>query len=1574
MGIADRVARGGAKPGNSRDEAKASVGPGEVSNKQTKASDSPGVARARPGKPLETNGLGEIPPNVYQHSPFHVTVYSCLEQRPLHTCVLLGNVPTRVLRAAKQGTMTARRADPKNPNAWPETKWGAVDGELLRGYYGPAWKGALVPDVGFVAAGDGAAAQAEGGSEMQFGNLRNLNALDEDGAVVIVLDSENAASDNTAPGAQRAHFTAVHAGADTQYSEVGVFPQDNVTDLKTKIHIATGIPPYRQHLFWNSKGRPRTTYDLQQNGVSRPPDIRRFGDEEIMDVAGVAIDHNFAEAAGRQEIFVEALDSFELVGVTGGTVYVVDLEEVIAPVRPKLTAAVEDRFVAELLYNGLVLKYWPQLSPDAFLLYVVDPVQLPVAYPRLYSPLFPNMSTDPSEVKSRVMAQQELMRKTYAAAPAVARRYGAQPRNLGVTSATVAVPPPTREGARLNVRNLFDLLATSARWPAAAARFYLDSQGRSRQDITATKIHATAALGGNDDAADINRMLQRTLRRSSVCVVVRSPAASFYAAGDAAPTGLIGGKWLRGRAHLILFSLHDNGSYSLESTWGEDQRYTPGEVIKQVSAAIEPLVDAINGMGLLVFPVYGRSGELSLPSDAAGVRITGMTASAFWPQAINEDAFRQLKNRWREYDRTGITNMKGLQQAGAYVFNFKKGVTGYDPRAIERTVVVTMVVDAEGRQRAVREIGERTQNTYSYLTDTAIAQRWDCVYPGRLVRFHHRTSDVKIEIIGVSGDELRWVWLTVFAFLDSLVEGPAKLANGIYSGVRPHLKGGLRALQDSDPDLFDLRRYDSRATVYSVLCQSPRPPTAHRPEDVAKMSKKQQGRLVKYWNFTEARPAYFECGNAKFPHFSFLEGQHPKGYCLPCCQKTVAFAGSRRDQINSQCFAQFGDGKSEYGEGDLVAASSRHVLSYGKSIGRGRSATMSRFFEEGLLFGTLDKGEYRLLGVRQGFPALPESAGGGFFHAISAAVGHEAEEVAEIFAAAVGAMDAAYTELANGRAGQDFATGNDLAREILETFGKWSNEESLFTVFSPGGAAHGYWEELAETLLAICFDVYLVVVTDPDGTSVRSVANASVGTVTRMQSGAPTNYAVIFKVGQPDGKHGAGGIYPLVVAASTGRRAGPGAIVASLYPTDGELGSTLVTMVGDSSSFRAWDTNALVELVRGTRTSRYVPILRLVGVRGLCYAVVFRDTKLGENVYASVSMSAYSETDSLAVLAGKPVAVHHGAQPANVLGSAKALGAFLTLFTGAEGRADPTAVVVGTLVHAGLHVGVALRFPPPTGVLYFYHAAGAAVFPEGKAKSLGVISFPSHPRDVDRAIWASREGLNEAAVPAAAEAEAYLSRLRRLLLGEVAAHFYGLKNASVRAALAAVFPGGKAKPAVLEVFKDVLAAAMPQSPARALEDLNTLQDLLVGGAAAFRAGLAREMFNFDRAELYELWAAPAPAAAAAVREILDGLTVKMPLEQIVADGHARPTSMNATCTAAPPGPAVENSPYTACVRVPGQPSKLAVPVDRYDAFVAIVAADVCNPLTRDTLVLRTTGVLDDLDFARRPGEKLVIRT
>lgn len=1587
-----------------------------------------------------------LPPSNYARGAFQVTEYDCMGRTPLRSAMLLGGVPKAVAAAASRGTMAASRA--AEGGEWPVTKWNAKDSATLKDYYGPKWKHILTPNVSFVQTYNRQGARAHGGAEGDefdysgkyggdeyggdeygddeydgsggeydgggdeydgggdedvdedvFGDLSGLNALalgtdeDDDGAVLIAEGDLQSRASRRDQRAVRDDEAALSEDAATTYSTLGVSNIDTVADLRQRVYLAMGIPPYRQHLFWENENFPLSAplgaYVLSVGGMPQRVDIRRFGADEALQIEDVPVSNDLSTELERGNVFVEGVESFIQLRQAGGgqplsRMFVVDLERVVAPRRRALIAAAEDRLRANLLYQGMAIKYWPLMSKEAFLMYLRDPASVAQEYPRL---AFGGLSLGSrAELERSVQADNEIMRTVEARADAALRRY-ATPGSVAITSATLTVDPRRVVRGRqvsnviLDVSKLFNLFSTSRHRPAIVGRFYITSTGRSRQDITVVKKHITAELGGNDDAVDIDRICRRSLRRHSMVILIRTTVDEGSEEDDA--SGLIDGAWLRGRARLLVMSIQSNGEYSVEASWSEDARMSPEAVVREVGGMVLPIIEEINRMGSMVFSTNGRLysnfGDSAGGAGSARVSLEGMTTSFFWPASLTEEGFRRLKSRWRGYEQAGAVNIKGLQQAGAFAFQLRKGVTAYDPRAIERTVVVSRRTDSQGRQRQVREVADRTQNTYSYLTDDTIAARWECIYGGRPVRIFHRTTDLRVEVVGSNEEELRIAWNILFTFFESLAQGPDKLPPGLLSTGKGRTvsksKAGLKALQDSDPNLFDLRRSDRKATVYSVLCQKPRPPVAYSPDEIDTLPAKVRAKLVQYWNFTENRPAYYHCASPKFPHLSFLDGRHPDGYCLPCCQKTTAHPGSRRDLINQRCLQAYANGPDETIADliDDVEVSSRHTLAYGKRVPPGRVATLAPEVEEGLLYQarsteaggcSIPKAEYRLLGVSQSLPSLPE---GGMFYAVAGAIGRDPDDMAQTFAAAVEKLGSDYEILVEGNMGHLFSSAGELAAAIIDTFTA-GDSAVKFTAFSPGGRAHEFWIPLVLELASTVLDVYPIIFRDPDGSARGIMVDFPRQTLSwlrryRNSTKMAGQAVIVFDVGRPESKRSSGGVYPLVQVKRGMDPAGTWAPCCFVVGVLREMGNR------ENKRMSAWAANDLAILLATKRMSAYSVVLELVGLRGESYAVILKGAK--GHVYVPFEMSTPG-------VFGSPQTA--GSLDPKMLGTARATVQFLEDLSYSCKGVGAAANIEYELVHTeegrraiGFQVGVATT--DAAGVyahLNFYHQpvkAGAAARP--------TIEFPILPWEIDAMVGdASADDWASIPITDRGRDEMYRQVTYRLFLTEFMTHMLADRNEAAREKLRAAAKGDKT-PAKKRA--DIAAVLRPLVSKNYTEEhLEDDVDQLTGAltavsassrgvkksAAANLAAAMEKVYNFDTTRLYAIRDSEPGWAEAEIGKIMKSIVEVVPAEKLApVIANIEDLNIYASCK------------VRAQAGVPGPPcagERLIVSDRDFPEMVSILAHDVRNPMVADTLPLALSGILDDMSFVRRPGETILV--
>ena len=1527
--------------------------------------------------------------NPYAGAPLCIAQVDPSTGHHVRAFYFLGETPKAVLEAAQRARPS--RGDPRCP------EWAAADGATLRGFYGGQWRALLTPEdpppeeplsLGLAQSTQGTFRSARlplfftGGAEegLEFGNLDELDTIE-------ATEGEQGPATHT-PGQENYRMVNHSAGVPI-YTDIAVYPEDTIYDLRLKLCAASEVPLYRQHFFYyvNEEG-PTVPYRFMLDGAPVLADWRSLilssaqerAVHQATVVAGITVDPR--HEARRDGIRIEALDTFTLLSPAPGVqitrAYYIDLFTVIPPLsspgRPNdgLAAILRDRYQFDLLYYGGLLRYWPQLSPDACSIALSAPGRLAASYPAL--------DPDPAVLHARFAAERTIANRALSWRPTAAK--GAR-QETAVTAATVRITPNAVR-MRVAVRNIFDWIPTGLAVAAVRARFDIDANllpvsgvaaagPEARQGgmipIIGTKRHATSF---NPRASPtINWFVGRLPHRDSVTFALAREGPSDE---EFSQTGA--GRQIP-YAYLTVFA---DGRTEAMADWREDDRVGFEAITAEIATVVGPTISAINDMGAAAFPIGGVLTPPGRPGTAspALIALGAITVSAFWPHALTAAAFRELKSRFRIYEKAGIVGIRGLQQAGAYTFTFRKGVVAYDPRLADR------LADRAEASAPARPDQQRAamQNQYAWLTDGSVAARWAATFQGRMVRIHHRVTDLRIEILGADSlAEFETIRRYVFSFLDGLLRGPDRIRTG---EAQPPAKSApraenpsnkesdaphrLRRLQERDPNLFDLKKYDQGATVYSVLCQSGRQPHIHNGAELAALGAKRRAALVRYWNFTENEPAFYECPDPKFPHLSFRAGQHPLGYCLPCCKKSRAAVGSRAALVNEGCLAR----RARPGalEDEDETAMSRHVLTYGKAIPAGRISDLPREVGEGLFLGALPR-PYRLqmIGIEQSAPAIPNA---GFAYALAFAIGLGGDTIDEVLSELAGlAAEMGDTYYALGRGGgAAFASGRDLGAAILSAF---VHRDANLSPFGPGGAAATSWPDILADLARHVYGVEVVVLVDLDGAgtvSVEATPEAAVAITSMGRCGESTvarPRIALLAVGP-------GGTYPVAALdPNFYLRVAPSSRWMAARRTFGDdppqesVADFVVDHIADvvrgvlGSHDRRSAGAAELDLGLITRwgcaagsNPAFILEGRLVNLHNMCYGVFLRRSADAGLAYIPVRQSAYTIDGTPTVFGPRPSKV----LPATVLAAAVA---DINRFIAAAG--EPYALIerAATIVdNSGRAVGFVTSGSAP---LHFFHDAGPAE-PDGVA----VIRFPYDSREVDLAIVASLQkgaGGDSTTATRAAEADVR-NRLYRLFLAEFSAVLRAERNEGLRAQLVAALKSTQYELATsVAALRRRLTELLCDYP----DDLQIVRSAVArayvtapqgpGGAAI--AAIAATSFTFDRRTMARL------RALGSHEETVGALRALMaPRVTTSADVAGRAlVNMYVSCA--------EKSAVHGTTRAglcAGH--RLAVPADRIDDFYDILAADVRNPGKTGLLAAISAGVLNSLDFIRRPGEHLDI--
>ena len=959
--------------------------------------------------------------NPYKLKPFKLHVLNIGKEPTIY--IFLGNIPPAVLNAANSFKKTNQGF-----------KWDNNSELILKNFYGYKWKHLL-----------SIKSDIKGGDE--FDDFDNIT-VDVHGKVV----DTNKYEDN---GYKSSESSII-------YSNISIYPEDTLDDIKNKIFIACNIQYCKQHLFYYIDGQITTTYDIVIDDSVVKPDIIAFiksisdlsnkkvpnkevPNKEIPNkeipkdtIIGIPIDKYLDKY--KNSIIIDPLEPFTSMTDQSNnlihTMYVVNIDSILNIVTSDIKTIISDRYQYDLFYYGFILKFWPAFSMYAFKTMITDPNDMDIKYPYLYRSY--------TRIKNMLIAEQTIIDAVYnRSKQTVLRQQEIEEYDgIAVTRAKLFISPSELR-FNANIRNIFDIIRVSKHIPVIVANIIPFDMGILDQmdNFILEKSHISIASYkyGPSSGKYIDKFIKTPFKRSGVnFLIVQNKTDNINIISK--------------RIHFVYLTIYYDGYYHIESTWDESDRVNFTGIINKLTTVINPIIDKINKYKDITLPL-GNTFDIS---GNRKTKLGSLVINTYWPHALSDIGFKNMKLRLKKYEDAGIITIRSNQQPGTYTFYFKKSITKYESSFINYTL-----------ERRMFSMGIKNSivNNYDYLTNPDIRNIWNTRYVGRMVKLHQKSTLLTLEIINVDITEFQFINTYMLTFLDSLIHGPDQIIGIINPSDVNEDISRLRTLQEQDPNLFNLRQYDSNATVYSILCQGERQPEILNKKDAKKYNKSE---ITKFWNFTEQHSAYYRCPSKKYPYLQFSVGKHPLGYCIPCCKKTKIIKDSRAFSKTYKCLTKF---KIENPHEDGIQSATRHILTYGKEIAVGRISFTPSALADDLLYKSLDAPfVYRLIGVIQKTDTMPDA---GFFYSIASAFEYESHNFVKELVDTVNILGDSYVNLANGAAAV-FATSKELTNALIDTFINIDNDDKMFSVFGPGGQAHMIWKDLIISLIRIRFDIEIV--------------------------------------------------------------------------------------------------------------------------------------------------------------------------------------------------------------------------------------------------------------------------------------------------------------------------------------------------------------------------------------------------------------------------------------------------------------------------------------------------------------------
>ena len=428
-----------------------------------------------------------------------------------------------------------------------------------------------------------------------------------------------------------------HNGGVKFITNIQINPTDNIFELKEKLYVATGIPIYRQHLWFKYHERSYPlNYTVNINKHTEYIDIERLiaffinGKSDVLEsIDDIPVEIKYYN--NKDFINIIASDTFELLGniynnYATNEFSLVDLNDIVD--TKKLSV---DKYQLEIIYYGFIMLYFPMISLSVFHDYIKNESMIAEIYPDLMrdsKQLMRNFEKEAIITNAAYRDNSHIDKKLFSA----------------VTSTTVSINNYTQDVKLvLSLRNLFDLLELNETITYCKANIFHDNKN----------IILRKSFMKEKEPRDI-------LPINSLLIKVKTNADTNE------------------NIRIVLFK---NGNYIVKTEWREENHMNFDKVIAITSAKTNPIIKMINNFGDNV-----KYHKITLPElTKKNTSFTETTISFYYDDDITEAKFDVFKSILDDCYEIGILTPKENLSLGIEYF-FNKGMYLYDATRIEKSI------------------------------------------------------------------------------------------------------------------------------------------------------------------------------------------------------------------------------------------------------------------------------------------------------------------------------------------------------------------------------------------------------------------------------------------------------------------------------------------------------------------------------------------------------------------------------------------------------------------------------------------------------------------------------------------------------------------------------------------------------------------------------------------------------------------------------------------------------------------------------------------------------------------------
>ncbi len=394
---------------------------------------------------------------------------------------------------------------------------------------------------------------------------------------------------------------------------ISIYKCDTVNIVREKIYLLTDIPIYRQHLLFKINNKYVPTYNITVGYENAPFNIMTDLSNQSTDmISNIVVDRSMI--SNKNDIKINSLELNMMVNNTT-EILVVDLFTIVNPSDSNITNIISDTYYKDVIYYGVIYKYFPILCYDAFELIYVKNESIDISFPQLdinkYNIIkkYNNEKICMTNILSNMKKSEEYIKS--------------QTNRLVYSVKSLVL---TCQIPNINMRNLFDMLELNDTIILIACKIYINSQ----LYVLVKKHIKYSNLNIDKNAIKINTL---HIRESTGTRIIISKTR-----------------------------------FTFEMKFNESDRYSYDETFKIASDLMKNYLNTLSKYSLYIMTD-------SLFTKTFNIQILSSDVIMVYPRTLDTAVFVRMGEFYKQYADAGIITVQSIKH-DKYTIILNKGIYG----------------------------------------------------------------------------------------------------------------------------------------------------------------------------------------------------------------------------------------------------------------------------------------------------------------------------------------------------------------------------------------------------------------------------------------------------------------------------------------------------------------------------------------------------------------------------------------------------------------------------------------------------------------------------------------------------------------------------------------------------------------------------------------------------------------------------------------------------------------------------------------------------------------------------------